>query len=248
MRRCSAFSFLGDKLKAMLPIKLVRGVADLFYPRLCAACQSPLLWHERIICIRCRIALPRTDFGMYPDNPVARKFWGKLPVEGAVAMLHFHKGSKVQSLMHALKYHDRKDVGILLGQLLGYYMHQHQLFTRADCISIVPLHADKLKARGYNQCAVIGEGLSQVLQIPLLTDLIERTAFTSTQTRKSRMERWNNVKDVFTICAPERVHDKHVLLIDDVITTGSTLEACAAQLIALPGTKVSIAAVAYAES
>lgn len=232
----------------MLPMRFVRHVADLFYPRLCVACQAPLLLHEQIVCLRCRIALPRTDFGLYPDNPVARKFWGKIPVEGAVAMLHFHKGSKVQSMMHALKYHQRKDVGILLGQLLGYYLHQHHLFTRADYISIVPLHANKLRLRGYNQCAVIGAGLSEVLKIPLLEDLIERTTFTSTQTKKSRIERWNNVKDVFTVHAPERVHHKHVLLIDDVITTGSTLEACASHLIALPNTKVSIAAVAYAES
>ncbi|HNV99013.1 MAG TPA: ComF family protein [Chitinophagales bacterium] len=227
--------------------RVLRDVGDLLFPRICVACHMPLLQHEQIICLKCRVTLPRTDFGAWPDNPVAKKFWGKIPVEGAVAMLHFHKGSKVQSMMHALKYRNRKDVGVLLGNFLGNYIRQHQLFTRADCISTVPLHADKLAIRGYNQCDVIAEGVQQILQLPILNHALVRKQFTSTQTKKSRLERWENVREVFEVSEPDLVIHKHILLIDDVITTGSTLEACAMQLIAQPHTKVSIAAVAYAE-
>lgn len=222
-------------------------MGDMLFPRICVGCKHPLLQHEQIVCLKCRVTLPRTDFGAWPDNPVAKKFWGKIPIEGAVAMLHFHKGSKVQSMMHALKYRNRKDVGVLLGVFLGNYIRQHQLFTRADCISTVPLHADKLAIRGYNQCDVIAEGVQQVLQLPIINQALVRKQFTSTQTKKSRLERWENVKEVFEVCAPELVINKHILLIDDVITTGSTLEACALKLITQSNTKVSIAAIAYAE-
>lgn len=225
----------------------MRDVGDLLFPRICVACKMPLLQHEQIVCLSCRVTLPRTDFGAWPDNPVAKKFWGKIPIEGAVAMLHFHKGSKVQSMMHALKYRNRKDVGVLLGNFLGNYIRQHQLFTRADCIATVPLHADKLALRGYNQCDVIAEGVQQILTLPVLSHALARKQFTSTQTKKSRLERWENVKEVFEVCEPDLVYNKHVLLIDDVITTGSTLEACAMKLITQSNTKVSIAAVAYAE-
>lgn len=231
----------------MRTLKVLRDVGDMLFPRLCVACQMPLLRHEQIVCLNCRITLPRTDFGAYPDNPVAKKFWGKVPVEGAVAMLHFHKGSKVQSLMHALKYRDRKDVGVLLGTMLGQYMRMHHICARVDCVSTVPLHADKLALRGYNQSDLIAEGVSAVLQVPMALDLLMRTQFTGTQTKKSRLERWDNVKDVFAVKDPTAMPGRHILLIDDVITTGSTLEACAQTLLAIPEIKVSIAAVAYAE-
>lgn len=229
-------------------LRIFRDVGDLIYPRLCTACNYPLLAHERTICLKCRIALPRTDHGLYPDNPVAKKFWGKVPIEEAAAMLHFHKGSRVQSLMHALKYKGRTDVGIILGQMLGYYIHQHHLFQTIDIITAVPLHKDKIKLRGYNQSACIGEGLSGVLKAPFNPELLQRTTYTETQTKKSRLDRWSNVRSVFSVTDVNNVKGKHILLLDDVITTGATLEACAMQMIILPETKVSIAAIAYAES
>lgn len=232
----------------MFPLLLLNELADMVYPRLCTACAEPLLAHEHIICLRCRIELPRTDHGLYPDNPVAKKFWGKVPIEQAAAMLHFHKGSRVQSLMHALKYSNRTDVGITLGNMLGYYCRQHHLFEHIDAITAVPLHEEKLLLRGYNQSAVIGEGLSEVLHVPFNGGLLQRHTYTDTQTKKSRLARWENVKDVFVVTAPDEIINKHILIIDDVITTGSTLEACALKLIQSIGVKVSIAAVAFADS
>jgi len=229
----------------MIPIPFLRDVTDMIFPRLCAACQYPLLAHERVICLRCRIALPRTDHGLFPDNPVAKKFWGKVPVETAFAMFYFHKGARVQHMMHALKYKNRKDVGLALGNMLGYYIRQYGLLTEIDGITVVPLHPDKIKKRGYNQSSIIGKGLSDVLHVPLEDTLLERVVSTATQTRKSRLERWDNVRSVFQVRTP--IANKHYLLIDDVITTGSTLEACALQLTACENVRVSIAAVATAD-
>lgn len=142
----------------MLRLRLFRDVGDLIFPRLCTACNYPLLAHEHTICLKCRIALPRTDYGLYADNPVAKKFWGKVPVEEAVAMLHFHKGSRVQSMMHALKYKGRQDVGIVLGQMLGYYMHQHQIFRQQEIITAVPLHPVKIKLRVITKVRALAKG------------------------------------------------------------------------------------------
>ena len=231
----------------MFPLLLLNELSDMFYPRLCTACKEPLLAHEHIICLRCRIELPRTDHGLFHDNPVAVKFWGKVPIEEAAAMLHFHKGSRVQSLMHALKYKNRTDVGITLGNMLGYYCKQYHLFKQITAITAVPLHKERLAVRGYNQSALIGEGLAEVLQVPFKGEWLERITPTATQTKKSRLARWDNVKDVFRVTDPDGIAHQHILLIDDVITTGSTLEACALKLIQSVGVKVSIAAIAFAD-
>ncbi len=226
---------------------LLRDIADIIYPDLCLACLAPLNRHEKVICIRCQIELPKTDHVLYADNPVAKKFWGKVPVEYAMALYHFHKSSRIQNLMHALKYKGRQDVGIRLGNLLGFQAKQYHLFTDADVITSVPLHKDKERKRGYNQSSVIGAGLSEILQIPFDGNLIARKKFSETQTKKSRLQRWDNVRDIFEIPHPDKIKNKHILIVDDVITTGSTLESCAVQITNIEGARVSIAAIAHAE-
>lgn len=231
----------------MFPLKLFQDVVDIIYPDLCLACDEPLNKHEKIICLKCQLSLPKTDHVLYAENPVAKKFWGKVQVEHAMAMYHFHKSSRIQNLMHALKYKNRKDVGIRLGNLMGFHIKQYHLFEDVDYITSVPLHKDKERKRGYNQSSVIGEGLSEVLQIPFDGTLLARKKFSETQTKKSRLQRWDNVKDIFEIPDPDKVKNKHILMVDDVITTGATLEACAVQINCVEGARVSIAAVAHAE-
>lgn len=229
------------------PLNVIHDIGNIIYPKLCAACHEALSKQEKVICLKCQIGLPKTDHVLYDDNPVAKKFWGKVPIERALAMYHFHKTSRLQEVMHALKYKGRKDVGLRLGNLMGYHLLQYQIFNEIDYITAVPLHKDKLIKRGYNQSGVIAEGLSEVLQKTYDAEILQRSIFTETQTKKSRLERWENVKDIFEVQKPDLVTNKHILLLDDVITTGSTLEACALKLIACQGTKVSIVAVAHAE-
>lgn len=231
----------------MFPINIISDITNVIYPKLCAACQEALNKHEKVFCLKCQLSLPKTDHVLYADNPVAKKFWGKVPIERALAMYNFHKTSRLQEVMHALKYKGRKDVGLRLGNLMGYHLLQYQVFRDVDYITAVPLHKEKLLKRGYNQSGIIAEGLAEVLNIKYDGDLIKRTVFTATQTKKSRLERWDNVKDIFEITNAELITNKHILIIDDVITTGSTLEACAVKLIQYPGVTVSIAAVAFAE-
>jgi ComF family protein len=220
---------------------------DIIYPDLCLACSQPLQKHERILCLRCQLELPKTDYAEFPENPVAKKFWGKVPVANAMALYHFHKSSRIQNLMHALKYKGRQDVGIKLGNLLGFQLFKNDLFNSVDYITSVPLHREKEIKRGYNQANLIGEGLSEILEIPFASSILRKTKFTDSQTKKNRIQRWENVKEIFQLEEENTIKGKHILLIDDVITTGSTLEACTAELIKADGVRVSIAAVAHAE-
>ena len=218
----------------------------LVYPQLCAACERPLNASDECICTFCRFHLPRTSFHLEADNPVARHFWGKVKIEAAASFLNFTKGEKVQHLIHQLKYKNRKDVGVFAGGLYGYDLKKSKIFSDADLIIPVPLHPDKERKRGYNQSACFAEGLSNTLNVPCNTNALIRNAMTETQTRKHRFERFENVNRVFSVQHPEEISGKHILLADDVITTGSTLVACAEALLQFPGTRVSIATMAYA--
>ncbi|MFI5172413.1 MAG: ComF family protein [Chitinophagales bacterium] len=231
----------------MLPLKIFTDLRDIIYPDLCLACSEPLKRHEKVLCIKCQLELPKTDHVEYVENPVAKKFWGKVQIEYAMALYHFHKSSRIQQLMHELKYKGRKDVGTRLGNLLGFHVKQYKLFTTVDYITSVPLHKDKQIKRGYNQSSIIGEGLSEILLKPFNGNLLRRKLFTETQTKKSRIERWDNVKDIFEIANAAMIANKHILIVDDVITTGSTLEACAVEIKKIEGSMVSIAAIAHAE-
>jgi ComF family protein len=218
---------------------------SLIYPDLCQACGDSLLKGEEVICIRCQLQLPRTNFHQHAINPIIKHFWGKVPVHAATAYYFFYKGEKVQRLIHQLKYKGHPEVGVKVGRLLGHDLKKSDLFHDVDVIVPVPLHTDKLRIRGYNQSEQIALGLSEAYQVKS-SNLIERIRHTETQTRKHRYERYQNVDRVFTVTEEKEVYRKHVLLVDDVITTGSTLTACAEELLKVDGTKVSVAAMAYA--
>ncbi len=227
-------------------INLIDDFTGIFYPRLCVACNENLHRHEDYICLNCLYALPKTNFHLTEDNPVNKLFWGRIKINNATSFLHFDKGGKVQSLIHQLKYKGVKEIGYDLGNYFGSYLVESDNYSSVDIIVPVPLHIDKLKARGYNQSNWIAKGLSHSMKKPLDNTNLLRVKFTETQTKKTRIERWENVKSVFGIYKPSLFKNKHILLVDDVVTTGSTLEACSQKILEIENTKVSIATLAKA--
>lgn len=220
---------------------------SLLFPELCAACRESLMANEHLICTECRYSLPFTNFHLQPDNIVAQQFWGKIQLEVAYSLYYFSKGGKIQNLMHQFKYKGMKHIGNLLGNIAGDQLIKNKVFNTVDFIVPVPLHKKRLLQRGYNQSACFAEGLAEKLNAEVEINNLVRVTATETQTHKSRFARFENMQEVFTIANPEKLMNKHVLLVDDVITTGSTLEACGAQLLKIPGLKLSIATIAYAE-
>ncbi len=217
---------------------------DMLFPRTCLTCRNLLEKNEEMICMQCRYALPQTNFHLQSDNELARKFWGRIPLKYAFAYLRFIKAGKVQVLLHQLKYHGRQEVGEMLGLWYGNELKKHNLATEFDMILPVPLHPSKLKKRGYNQCDSIAKGLSESMGITWDSQILVRQKANISQTRKDRIERWENVADIFMLQQAEKVKDKNILLIDDVITTGATLEACSLSLQSAGCKSLSIAGLA----
>lgn len=225
--------------------------SDLFaliLPRTCAACRKPLRDWEECLCLLCLTKLPVTHFDRDPENALAEIFWGRTRLVQAVAWFYFRKGSAYQDALHKLKYNDRPDIGFSLGRQYGYELNRSHLFTRPDLLIPVPLNPRKQRRRGYNQSEAIARGISAGLRVPVMAGALSRPGSTSTQTRKNRYERYLNVTGKFRVTQPVVLENKHVMLVDDVITTGATLEACAEQLLDIPGVTVSVAALAWAQT
>lgn len=223
------------------------GLTHLFYPRLCDGCSKPLLQEEDVLCLNCSIYnLPRTAYHHIPENETFMRFAGRVRVEKATSLAYFTAEGLLQHLLHKLKYDDRKDVGTYLGTQLGYDLQQVGWSTGIDAIVPVPLHPRKEAIRGFNQALVIAEGMGDVLNIPVYADVLKRTRFTETQTQKTREERMENMQGAFEVTEAAKISGKHILLIDDVLTTGATLEACALSLLAVQGAKLSIATIGIA--
>lgn len=219
---------------------------QLFYPNICAACGERLLNQEKVICTRCLVDLPRTNFHFEHDNPVSQLFWGRVNVQNATALFRFQKGSRFQDLLHLLKYNGRQDVGEELGRQLGFELKKSEIFSSVNVVIPVPLHPKREKKRGYNQAECIAKGIAESMEIEIQSRNLVRNVETQTQTKKSRIERWKNVDSIFEIKQPEKLNNMHILLVDDVVTTGATLEACAQAILKTEGTKVNIAALATA--
>ena len=220
---------------------------SLLFPQLCPACGESLVAGEQIICTDCRYTLPFTNFHLQPDNIVAQQFWGKIELEGAYSLYYFSKGGKIQNLMHQFKYKGMKQIGNLLGNIAGGQLIKNKVFNTVDIVIPVPLHKKRMIQRRFNQSVCFAEGLSEKLNAVVENNNLVRITATETQTHKSRFARFENMQEVFTIKDPERLANKHILLVDDIITTGSTLEACGAELLKIEGLKLSVAAIAYAE-
>jgi ComF family protein len=219
----------------------------LIYPRNCVACGNSLYKHEEQVCNFCYVHLPKSNFHKQIKNPVDVLFYGRTNLLLATSFYLFQKKGNVQKILHAIKYKRNKDLAVLVGKWYAEDLKEDPIISRADYIVPVPLHNQKLKQRGYNQSEEFGKGLSQGLTIPLETKVLKRQQFTATQTKKSKYERWENVSDVFELTLPETFKHKHVVLVDDVITTGATIEACCRLLQQIEGVKISVLSIAYAE-
>jgi ComF family protein len=227
-------------------MSLIHDFISLIYPRICSSCGITLMRHEQVICSYCIYHLPKTNFHLMDDNPVYTLFWGRVNLSGAASFFYFNKGGKVQHMIHLLKYKGKREVGIRLGELYGAELQKSSVYKELDVVVPVPLHPRKKRKRGYNQSEMIARGIAAAMNIEMNTTCLIRESFTQTQTRKARYKRWENVKDVFKIVHPEKLEGKKILLVDDVITTGATLEACASWLSELPGAKVYVASLACA--
>jgi ComF family protein len=230
--------------------RLARGygyLLELLFPTLCVTCGNRLVTQEKFLCIDCWEDLPVTNFHFNTENKVAQLFWGRVKIENGTAFFAYNKGSKYQHLIHFIKYKGLKELGFATGQRFGTALSASPGFNSIDVIVPVPLHPKKQNKRGYNQSEWIAKGISDTLRKPVSTDNLQRNLHTSTQTRKNRYERWENVENIFEAIRPDEFAGKHILLIDDVVTTGSTLESCAYQLIQIENVKVSIATLAFAD-
>jgi ComF family protein len=229
-----------------MKIPILNYLTELLYPRLCVVCGDRLIEQEQWICLNCLHHIPRTNFHLTPDNPVARIFYGRVQIEQATSFFYFSKGSHYQTLLHNLKYKGMKELGAEIGKHFGIDLMQSPGFSSVDVICPVPLHPSKERKRGYNQSWWIASGIAKQMNKELDAENLKRVTATETQTRKSRFERWQNVEGIFELSNPETFHGKHILLVDDVVTTGSTLEACAAAIHSATHANVSIATLATA--
>ena len=218
----------------------------LIFPQVCVACGKPLYKHEDSLCMLCAFKLPKTNFHLEKDNPIEKIFWGRVPVFSAASYYSFTKGGNVQHLIHQLKYKGQREVGVVIGEMYGDELKQSDRFNTVDVIIPVPLHKRKLKARGYNQSEAFAEGLSKSMKVPTDFETLYRALESETQTKKARFLRWKNVETIFQLKDEMALMGKHVLVVDDVITTGATAEACIQTLLKTPNVKVSIVTMAWA--
>jgi len=222
---------------------ILKDFFSLIYPPACEACSEKLYGGEELLCAVCWFSLPKTGFHAGKENPLTRLFWGRVSIETGTALFYYTKGGKVQKLVHRLKYKGGTDLGFFLGRQLGLVLSKTDLYSSIDYIVPVPLHRKRLRKRGFNQSEVIGMGLSSVMGIPVNPGILFKGSSTQSQTRKRRFMRWENVESAFEVSPGQDLKDMRLLLVDDVITTGATLEACASKLTE-KGARVWIATIA----
>jgi len=229
-------------------VQFIRDAIGLLFPELCVGCGQVLINQEKQLCTNCIYNLPKTNFHLDPDNLAARQLMGRVPVSNVSSFLYFTSGSIVQAIIHHIKYKNGFITAELMGKLYGQQLKESLVFSTCDVIIPVPLHKKRLRSRGYNQSEHFAKGLSKVLTIECSVNNLIRVAYNESQTKSSsRYERYENTKDIFKVKNPKLLENKHVLLVDDVLTTGATLEACSSVLLQIPNVKVSIATIAFAK-
>ena len=227
---------------------MFQSIINLFFPKVCSGCNSFLLTNENVICTICRHDIPLTNHHLIEDNDAFKKFYGRIPVLHASALFYFHKKGIVQQLIHNLKYKGHEEIGTILGEWYAEELKTIDLFQTVDQIIPVPLHRRKFKERGYNQVTAFGEALSSSLNLDYNNSILVRNIYSKTQSKKNLLGRTEGIETIFDVSFTEKDHNKHFLLIDDVITTGSTLEACSRALLKIPGARISIVCMAMAQS
>lgn len=219
----------------------------LFYPKICITCDAALLTLEKLICTSCRHDLPIICYSSFKDNTIKNTFLGRVPIEKAGSFLMYRKLGKTKALIHHLKYKGNQKIGSLLGYWFGNILQESGEFNDIDCIVPVPLHKKRIKQRGYNQVTSFGKALAQELKCEYIPNILIRVSASKTQTFKQRFERFHNIQTTFKLTNRNTFKNKHVLLVDDVITTGATLEACCKELLQTKNLKISFVTIAYTE-
>ena len=231
----------------MIGLRDIReSLLQILFPHICSGCGTDGISEGNTICIECLARLPETNFHLFPNNPVEKIFWGRLPLVHATAHFYFSKESLMQRLMHQVKYKGNRELARLLGRMMGEKIFQSSHFSEVDALVPLPLFPAREKKRGYNQATLLCEGIRSVTGLQIMTGVITRPQHTETQTKKGRIERWKNMEGKFELVGPSRIEGRHVLLVDDVITTGATLEACGLKLLEAADTRLSIAALCVA--
>jgi ComF family protein len=219
----------------------------LFYPHNCIGCGSDVIDKENFLCLECVNDLPHTNFAMHANNPLEKKFWGRISLTSAMSEFYFSKETIVQNMIYELKYRGNKKAGFYFGNLMGKSLLNSNRFD-VDILIPLPLFERKERMRGYNQSEILCNGISEIINKPVIRNNVIRKVFTETQTKKHRIERWKNVKDIFFVTDPKSLEGKHILLVDDVITTGATLDACGSEILKIKNVKLSVAALALTMS
>jgi ComF family protein len=228
----------------MLP-RSFDSLLHLFVPHQCAGCGSDIMSQRQVLCLWCIDRLPVTHFHNHADNPVEKIFWGRLPLLNAASYLYFSKDSLLQRLIHQLKYDGHKELGLFLGRKMGEALGQCNRFGAIEALVPLPLFAARERKRGYNQADLLCQGMAEVLDVPVLKNSVRRRTQSETQTRKNRIERWQNMQGKFEVQQPQALRGKHIVLVDDVITTGATLEACGHEILSAGELQLSIMTMAY---
>jgi ComF family protein len=228
-------------------MRLLKNFTHIFYPIACLHCGNHLIENEHVICLTCYSTLPYTEFIDWQNNPMEKIFKGRVPIENATSLLFFRKQGITQHLIHLLKYKGHEEIGTFLGNILGNSILHSSRFKSLDGIVIVPLHEKKLKTRGYNQLTLFARELSKTIEIPIFENALKKVQADSTQTHKNRRKRFEKWDEKFVLHDSKKLAQKHILLVDDVITTGATLEACANELLKVKGLKLSLATMATPE-
>ncbi|MBL7723192.1 MAG: ComF family protein [Chitinophagaceae bacterium] len=227
------------------PKEIKDAILHLLFPHICTGCGSDILHEESVLCMKCIDAMPETNFELHPNNPVEKTFWGRLPLTGATAQFYFTKESLMQHLMHQFKYKGNKELGMQLGKIMGEQLKKSGRFE-VDALVPLPLFPAKEKRRGYNQATILCEGMAEAMKIPVLNKIISRPQHTETQTKKGRIERWKNMEGKFILSDADAIKNMHLLLVDDVVTTGATLEACGNELLKAENVRLSLATLCIA--
>lgn len=217
----------------------------LFFPHNCKGCGVDFISVNSFLCSRCIAQLPSTHFIEISNNPIEKIFAGRISLSAGTALYFFTKAGLLQYILIQLKYKNNKAAGIFLGTQLGMALKKSTRYQQIDCIIPLPLHPKKEYLRGYNQAAIIATGIASIWNKPVLNNAVARKVFTKTQTQENRTSRWQNMEGVFEIIRPDLLQNKHILLVDDVVTTGASLESCGLVILQVPGTQLSIATVAY---
>lgn len=225
--------------------EITDSLLHLAFPHVCEGCGTDNLQADHLLCLRCLSELPNTNFHLHANNPIEKIFWGRIPITSATAQYYFTKESMMQHLMHQFKYKGNKEIGTYLGKLVGWAMMESNRFSSVDALIPLPLHKSKEHKRGYNQATVLCEGISSVLNKPVLKNIVVRPEQTETQTKKGRIQRWQNMEGKFELVNSSAIEGKHVLVVDDVVTTGATLEACGREILTAKNVQLSLATLCF---